>query len=272
MKTIIVPTDFSPAALNAANYAADMAKAIDADLLLFHAFYPFIVYTEVPLLIDLNSLKENAESSIDQLKKQFEHKYGNSLNIRAAVNMGTFINELESVCEDIQPYAVVMGSQGSSASDYRFLGSHSVQVMQQLKWPVITVPRGAQFSEVKKIGLAVDFENEIDRDHLKGIKKMVHDFNAELHVLNVSKKNQHSPHAIFESGVLMEMLAPINYEYHFIVNENIDEGIIDFAEKNNIDQLIVMPKQHNLLDKLIHGSHTKQLVLHSHVPVMALQD
>jgi len=31
----------------------------------------------------------------------------------------------------------------------------------------------------------------------------------------------------------------------------------------------VLPKRHGLLDKLIHKSHTKQLVLHSHVPVMA---
>lgn len=272
MKTIIIPTDFSPAALNAVNYAADMAKAIDADLLLVHTFFPFITYSAVPTLIDTDVLKENAELSITQLKKQLEHKCGNGLNIKTTVKMGTFINELESVCEEIQPYAVIMGSQGSAASDYRFFGSHSVQAMQQLNWPVITVPRGAQFSEVKKIGLAFDFENEIDRDHLRGIKKMVQDFNAELHVLNISKKNQQTPHTVFESGFLMEMLASVNHKYHFIVNENIDEGIIDFAEKNNLDLLIVMPKRHNLLDKLIHGSHTKQLVLHSHVPVMALQN
>lgn len=36
------------------------------------------------------------------------------LNVKSTVRMGTFINELEPVCEDIQPYAVVMGSQGSS--------------------------------------------------------------------------------------------------------------------------------------------------------------
>ena len=36
MKTIIVATDFSTAALNAAEYAADMALAIQADILLLH--------------------------------------------------------------------------------------------------------------------------------------------------------------------------------------------------------------------------------------------
>jgi nucleotide-binding universal stress UspA family protein len=50
----------------------------------------------------------------------------------------------------------------------------------------------------------------------------------------------------------------------------VDKGIIDFAEGNELDMLIVLPKRHGLIDSLMHRSHTKQLVLHSHVPVMAL--
>jgi nucleotide-binding universal stress UspA family protein len=69
-----------------------------------------------------------------------------------------------------------------------------------------------------------------------------------------------------------EMLGPVTPKYHFITSENTDEGIIDFAEKNNIELLIVLPKRHALLDKLLHKSLTKQLVLHSHVPVMALHN
>ena len=38
MKTIIVQTDFSPVSLNAVNFAADMAVAIDASILLFHVY------------------------------------------------------------------------------------------------------------------------------------------------------------------------------------------------------------------------------------------
>ena len=39
MKTIILATDFSSAASNAANYAADMAVALKADLLLLNIPY-----------------------------------------------------------------------------------------------------------------------------------------------------------------------------------------------------------------------------------------
>jgi hypothetical protein len=48
--------------------------------------------------------------------------------------------------------------------------------------------------------------------------------------------------------------------YHFITNDNTDEGILNFAEKMSIDLLIVLPKRHGFADKLVHASHTKRFV------------
>ena len=98
MKTIIVPTDFSPAALNAAYYAADMAKAIDAGILLLHVFYVLVSYTEVPPIIDESVMRENVELKMDELKQQLEHTYGDKLNISAEIKMGGLLNQLESLC------------------------------------------------------------------------------------------------------------------------------------------------------------------------------
>jgi hypothetical protein len=98
------------------------------------------------------------------------------------------------------------------------------------------------------------------------------DFNATLHILNTGKQRDFDTDIVFESGLLNEMLGPVTPKYHFITSENIDKGIIDFAEKNNIELLIVLPKRHGLLEKILHKSLTKQLVLHSHVPLMALHN
>jgi nucleotide-binding universal stress UspA family protein len=38
MKTILIATDFSPAAFNAANYAAGMGRVCNADLSLLHIY------------------------------------------------------------------------------------------------------------------------------------------------------------------------------------------------------------------------------------------
>ena len=46
---------------------------------------------------------------------------------------------------------------------------------------------------------------------------------------------------------------------------------MDFAEKNNINFLIVMRIHHTLWEKIISRSHRKQMVLHSHLPVLLLR-
>ena len=99
---------------------------------------------------------------------------------------------------------------------------------------------------------------------------LVQDFNAELHILNTGKKEVFDADIVFESGLMQEMTMALKPTFHFIDHEYTDEGIMDFAEKNQIDLLIVMPHRHNLLAGIFHKSHTKQLVLHSHVPVMSI--
>jgi nucleotide-binding universal stress UspA family protein len=234
MKTILVATDFSPAALNAANYAADMALAINADILLLHVYQIPVVYLEVPVVNEEDMMQE-AEKDIIQLKEELALKRGGKLNIETEVRIGVFFPEMKTVCERINPYTVVIGSQGKTAAERLFFGSHAVYAMKHLMWPLITVPPGAKFSSVKKIGLACDFDKVVDTTPLDEIKMLVNDFNAELHVLNTGKKEVFNPEIVFESGVLEEMQEPLKPNYHFITNQNTDEGIMDFTEKNHID-------------------------------------
>ena len=270
MKTILVATDFSPAALNAVNYATEMALAINADMLLLHVYHIPINYSDIPVSVNEDEMMQDAENALNELKEKLTRKTGGKLNIETEFRMGIFFRELRTVCKHKKPYTVVMGSQGTTAAQRLFFGGHTVYAMKHLMWPLITVPLEAKFSTAKKIGLACDFDKVVDTTPADEIKMLVNDFDAELHVLNSRKKEVFKPEFIFESGLLQEMLDVLKPNYHFITNENTDEGIMDFAEKNHIDLLVVLPKRHGLLDKLIHKSHTEQLVLHSNVPVMAL--
>jgi nucleotide-binding universal stress UspA family protein len=270
MKTILVATDFSPAALNATEYAADMAMAIHSDLLLLHVCSLPVIYGEMPATVNAEDMIKDAEKEIYQLKNEMLRKTANKLNLETEVCMGVFFEELKSVCQRVKPYTVIMGSQGTSAAERLMLGGHTVYAMKHLAWPLITVPTKAKFSSIKKIGLACDFDKVVDTIPVDEIKMLVNDNHAELHILNIGRKEVFSPELVFESGLVQEMLLDLKPNYHFITGEHTDEGIMDFAEKNNIDLLIVLPKRRSLSEKLIHKSHTKQLVMHSHVPVMAL--
>src|SRR5664279_960648 len=240
MKTIILATDFSAVALNAANYAADMSVAINADLrLLTIPNFP-VYYSDVPPLTTPEEIIRNAEETLNELKKQLERKTGNKIKIIAEVRMGTFFNELKTFCDSIHPFAVVMGSQGLTNAERLFFGSHTVFAMKHLMWPILAIPRGAKFSSIKKIAFACDFEKVVDKTPVDEIENLVKNFNARLYVINTGTTKTHDPEMIFQAGLLEVMLEGLRPEYHFITNKDIDEGIMNFCEKNNIDLLIVM--------------------------------
>lgn len=270
MKTILVTTDFSADATNALNYATEMAISLQASLLLLHVVQTPISYSDLPIAMNLEDMMRSAEKDLNDIRMHLQNKTGPKLPVEAEVGMGSFFSELKNVCERVKPYAVVMGCQGKTAAEHLMFGSHAVFATTHLNWPIITVPATATFSAVKKIGFATDLNNVVETTPMDEIKKLVTDFKAELHILNTGKKNVFDGDIVFESGMMQEMMMELKPTFHFITSGDTDTGILDFIDKNDIDLLIVLPKRHNLLERLMHKSHTRQFVLHSHIPVMAL--
>lgn len=270
MKKIIVATDFSTSATNAAHYAADMAVALQAGLVLLHSYELPALYTEVPVIENIQGLKQDAVDALERLKKELQARTNNQVAIEAEVQEGAFFAVLKACCEAVVPYAVVMGSQGTTAAERFFFGGHTVHAVKHLHWPLITVPKGTSFTTIKRIGLALDFDKTLETTPVVEIKKWIADFNAELHILNAGNEKIYNADIVHESGVLRQLLGNIEPHYHFITNDNLDEGVMEFAAKNKIDLLVVLPKRHNFIEKLLYRSHTKNMVLHSPVPLVAL--
>lgn len=270
MKPIVVATDFSPIAFNAALYAAEMAKSINGYIILLHVCPTPVTAAELPVIVDTATLVNDSEKLMAEHAAQLVHRTRERVMFETVVKGGGFFYELQLLCNSRKPYAVVMGCQGSSEAERLFFGSHVLHAMKQLAWPVIAVPPGARFSSIKKIGLATDFSNAAESTPVDELKVLVKDFHAELHVLNTGSAPSHDTDMVLQSHRLQQMLEPLNPSYDFIRHNDTDAGILEFADNNHIDLLIVLPRRHSLIEKLIFKSHTRQLVLHSHVPVMAL--
>lgn len=275
MKTIIVSTDFSPAALNATNYAADMALAINANIFLFHVYQLPLSVSDTPIvLLSVDEMREAAENKLAQLKKDLEHITSGALEIKTEARLGSLVDELEDCCKTLQPFTVVMGTRGHSAVERSLFGSNTLKVIKHLSWPIICVPVGKEYGTgIKKIGLACDFREVKETMPVPVIRTLVKEFQAELHVLNVDHDNQHfKADTPLQSGFLHTAFEQLNPQYHYIEHKDIEDGINEFTETNNLDIVITIPKKHKLLEGLFKKSSTKQLVFQSNVPVMCLHE
>ena len=275
MKTIIIPTDFSPIATNAMNYGVDMAKAINANIILLHVYQVPVSMTDVPVVVvSVDELKKEAEERLTVLKASVEHITSGKLKVYTETRLGDVVDELEDLCNKIKPVAVVMGTKGASGIERAMFGSVTLTAIRHLNWPVICVPPGKEFGQgIRKIGFACDFKKVIETTPIHLIKDFIKEFNAELHVLNVDYESRRfKPETPEQSLMLHTMLEDVNPSYHFIEQKDIEGGINQFAEENNLDLIIAIPKKHKLLEGIFKPSSTKQLVFQSHIPVMCVHE
>lgn len=273
MKIIVVPTDFSPIADNALKYGMDLAIALGSSIMVVHVYQIPISYSEVPLItISLDEIKKASEDKLAELKHNIETITGGKLIVYTESRLGDVAEEMNKLSKTLEPFGIVMGSRGVTGTGRFFLGSNSLAVIDKVSSPVYIIPPGAKFKGFKKVGLASDFKEVVDRTPVTPIRALVNFFNAELHVLNVDYERKHfKPETPQESLNLDMLLSGMNPVYDFIENTDINEGINDFAEQNNLDLIITLPQKRSFLERVFEKSLTRELLHQTNVPVMCLR-
>jgi nucleotide-binding universal stress UspA family protein len=275
MRTIIASTDFSASSLNAVNYAADMAAAIHAELIVLNVFNIPVAYHDGPVIVmPVERLREASEIDLDNVRSAILERTAGKIIVHTKCRMGNITEELADICSTVKPFAVVIGTRGKTHLQKAIYGSNALSIIKHLSWPVICVPPGKEFGKkLSRICLACDFRDVIETVPAGAIHQFVKLFKAELHILNIDNKVCHSrvgpPE---ESFSLHQMFLQEKPQYHYAENDDIEDGINEFVQTNNMDLLITIPKKHGLFRKLFKGTHTSQLIKESPVPLLCIHE
>ena len=269
MKTILVTTDFSETSINAAIYATQLARDLGAEIKLLHVNIPVESFNQAPVVQKSERANTSAESQLEAVRSAMESHSNGEVDIQTELMIGEFFTVMFNHCQQINPYLVILGSQGTTATERFLMGSNTVHAMRNLPFPLLTIPFGCAYSPIKKIALASDFSNTISIP-MDTIKTFRMDLDATLDVIHVGVSKNDNADVIMQSDIMQEQLKTSNAEYHFISQDDTQEGIMNFTETNQLNILIVIPKQYGFFEQLFHKSLSKQLILNSHIPVMAI--
>jgi nucleotide-binding universal stress UspA family protein len=277
MKTLVVPTDFSSVSVNAMNYAVDMAQAINAGIVLLHVYNVPVSFTDPPVspvsTVSIEEIKRTSEERLQELKKNLVTVTAGKVEVFTEARLGETIEELEQICNSVEPLAIIMGSHGATGFERLIMGSTTLTAVRHLKCPVIVVPPGTTYHGIRKIGLACDFENVVQSTPVEYIKNIVKEFGAELYVLNVQDLEQDDlEDAIMDTAYLDAMLEDVSPKYVQLTGKDVAESITSFAEHNNLDLVMIIPKKHRFIDSLFHKSQSKELITHAHIPIVSIHE
>lgn len=273
MKTIIAPTDFSAASLNAVNYAAELAIAIDAELLLMNIVpMPVSTASEVPEAVTmLSELEDDSEKELSKLKQKLLLRTKGKIDIHYFSEFGSVEYELEKIAKLKNPFAIVMNVKNNMKFQRFFLGSIALAAVKYIPYPVLIVPETCIFKSINKIALATDFESAIGYKVSLVIIEWLSLFTASLDIVNITKKNNTADNTS-ASVTFQNQLTKYHPAFHFINKDKIEDGIKEYIEKNEPDILIMLPKDRGPLEEIFHKSQSKPFLLHSHIPVLAIPE
>jgi nucleotide-binding universal stress UspA family protein len=261
MNTVIVPVDFSATSDNAADYAAKMLTGVyDASLILYHMY-------EKPA-------EEGAtEEQLTSLKTKLSSKHAVKIET-IAVQGDDLITEIIRVVRHRHANMVVMGITGKTALEQVFMGSNTLKLVDKNVCPVLVIPPGAEYNGVKNVALTSDFKNVRITTPSVPIKSFLEFTHPALHIVNVDSEHYVSLTAEYqkERAIMEEMFAGYHPEFYFIGMNDFFEATEQFIKDKKIDVLITIPRQHSFLSGIFKSSHTKKLVYHSYVPILAVHE
>ncbi len=264
MKTILVPTDFSPNADKALEYASKLALEIGARLIVMNSYQ--IPSGSTNVMINFADIleKDSKEELENNLKSFRDNPDFSNLEYIPFSCYGYITEAIEIASAQYKIDFVVMGTTGVTNLANRIFGSNTVDTIKHIDFPIIVIPQDVEYTSWKNIILASDQDENI-LDAVTFLDKLIDTSKVKIDIVSVTNTIDSGED---ERPLLRNELENIDYELHKVINTNVAEGILSYTTNNSSDVLILLRKTYSFIERIMHTSVTKKLALYGKKPLL----
>lgn len=289
MKTILIPVDFSDHAMPTYRFAIRIAgTAANARLFFLHSYNDQLMIPDSGLntgfdndaymnmqLID--EFKQLSENNMEKLKAEVEgylsdNKIDN-ISVSTLVAGGDPGWEITSVCNDIKPEFIVMGTQGAGKKGI-LEGSMAKKIMNKAMVPVIAVPSITNGNGDLRIMYASN-NNEKDFGKIKLLFKLFENVPFQIFAVHFHFEN-HSTNDTKQINELKEAfsdeIADGKIHFSLVGTDDIDNALESFVEHNKINTIAFIAHKSNLFKWLFTDKISKNDFFKLGLPMIALHE
>jgi len=226
-RPIIVPWDFSQVAENAFQYAVNISKALNREILLLH-----VVHEEH----DKAAKQKELQASIDKLGKE----YGRKPHFEIVI--GSIFHAIGETARELKAEMIVMGTHGRKGAQKLF-GSKALKVVVSSRIPFLVVQGKPPKDKIDTILLPIDFKTE-NKEKANWVYYLARNFGSKFIILKSRAKDKGFRRKILSNIKYVEtFLKGHDVEYEIVTatgKEKFKKEIIHFAKEHNADLILVM--------------------------------
>jgi len=274
MKTILVLTDFSKKAENAALYAMKLAEKTCANIILFHLIEQMdavnVPETGSWVAEDYEVFKNESLRGLLYLKDTLETGHDPHA-FKPAIHWFNDIgpelaNSVAAIVQNEHIDLVVMGAKGDDVVSHLFFGSDASRVLANAGCPVLFVPPGCTYKGMHTIVFANDFKDDYI-NAVQFVTSLARVCNSHIILTHFGPYDNAAFHCL-------ELIKSV-HQYAWVSSrllplENFGEQLTHFATGVNADMVVTIHHPGITLDKLVSGSKSKKMLNQNEVPLLVL--
>jgi nucleotide-binding universal stress UspA family protein len=275
MKTFLVPTDFSENASTALNYAAALASQVNGKIIIVHVVNFIIIPVRSGKLVSLTE-ETDIQYYLELNKIAGELRIKKNIDCEVAVidqyDYGSFQESLNQFIKAQKVDLVIMGTKGAANFLEKMVGTNTSEFIKVAVCPVLVIPSGAQYSNIKHIAYVTDFESD-ETLFLEQLFRFTEFFPAHVSILYVTP-GSHLNREAKEHSIqnILKEFPNLNYTIVQIKEIEVVTGIQDFVNHNQVDLLALSIHKQGFFEDFFQGNICKELVYQASLPLLALPE
>jgi nucleotide-binding universal stress UspA family protein len=275
IKHILVPVDFSFCSKNALRVAISIARKEEAKIHMVNAVH---IHTPHPDLTG-GSLIEGVIADYEaQVKQSYQELESELIELKdVPYESDRFLTYLtDAILSELQEKSIdllIMGTREEHDSAEKLLGTHATDVIRAADVPVLVIPENVTNFNPKKIGFAADLLKVKATRALEALKWLASFYQAEIMAFHVVEKiSDLKKEEQDEIETINDQLEGVESSVRTIEFDDIVEGIKHFTEAHDLYLLTLLPRRHNIFERIFKRSITKSVALETHIPLLTFQD
>ncbi len=274
MKNILVPTDFSPLANNACEYALKIAQKAKAEIHFLHIQSTPVDWVKLDKEKEKNypdTQKQigHAKHELTQLEKRAEDL---GLKVRTFLTFDAGRDEITKHVSNYHHDFVVMGSHGASGARETFMGSNAQKIIRHATAPVLVVKEKPPRFPMKSIVFASSFEEDV-KEHFHKVVDFADLMEADIHLVYINTMYNFEETATSEAKMQAFLKhCPRGGTCSINIYNALDEerGIRHFAKRQNADMIAITTHGKTGFLGMMSKSIAESLVNHAETSILSM--
>jgi nucleotide-binding universal stress UspA family protein len=277
MKSILLPTDFSKNSENAIRYAMNLFKDVNCEFYLLNVQKASSFITDDMMVMSASAtiyqtIIDVSKKSLANLITKIETKYKNDKHtFHSVVDYDNFIDSINQLTISKHIDLIVMGTKGATGLEKVIFGSNTVHVMQRCIAPVLAIPDGCLFTNLKTVAFTTNYLTLHNVEELKPLKDILTLHDSKLNVLHFDNiegaSNQKKENKLF----LKKHFSDVTYENIDSYSKDMYNTLQEYIHANNIKLIAMMREKHSFLERLFNRHPEEALAFSIDVPFLVME-